>query len=325
GAFQDAPRPREAFLGKVGRGQAVGRRLGSVQLLGIGRIAQEFPQAGGLRAGRAQGVQHLFGIQAQQPGHRDGRRQRAHRAGGVEDLVVRAPQEFAYAYAHFVARHRSHEQVLARAAQRLGYRQRGWKHHGGRVEHRTVVHVVLFHHVCRRGVDHGGEQWRGLPPSDQYLRWSVGWTHGRRIALDGLHRPRARARQYRTQAVKQQVFGSPQYGGRDIVKAQVGGEFRERGAGVGVMVGHSHQNERGRPSTCSATYARIRLVEIGATWYRRVSRNLRSTSYSLAKPKPPWNCRQALAASHDASAASSLAMFAWAPHGWGASNRRQAS
>src|SRR5579871_1705199 len=27
-----------------------------------------------------------------------------------------------------------------------------------------------------------------------------------------------------------------------------------------------HQNERGRPSTCSATYARIRLVEIGATW-----------------------------------------------------------
>ena len=27
-----------------------------------------------------------------------------------------------------------------------------------------------------------------------------------------------------------------------------------------------HQNDRGRPSTCSATYDRIRLVEIGATW-----------------------------------------------------------
>ena len=26
------------------------------------------------------------------------------------------------------------------------------------------------------------------------------------------------------------------------------------------------QNDRGRPSTCSATYDRIRLVEIGATW-----------------------------------------------------------
>jgi hypothetical protein len=27
-----------------------------------------------------------------------------------------------------------------------------------------------------------------------------------------------------------------------------------------------HQNDLGRPSTCSATYERIRLVEIGATW-----------------------------------------------------------
>ena len=27
-----------------------------------------------------------------------------------------------------------------------------------------------------------------------------------------------------------------------------------------------HQNERGNPSTCSATYERMRLVEIGATW-----------------------------------------------------------
>src|SRR5262249_41249032 len=49
----------------------------------------------------------------------------------------------------------------------------------------------------------------------------------------------------------------------------------------------NHQKERGRPRTCSATYERIRLVEMGATRYRRVSRNLRSTSYSAAKPKPP--------------------------------------
>ena len=39
-----------------------------------------------------------------------------------------------------------------------------------------------------------------------------------------------------------------------------------------------NQNDRGNPSTCSATYDRIKLVEIGATWYSRVSRNLRSTS-----------------------------------------------
>ena len=39
-----------------------------------------------------------------------------------------------------------------------------------------------------------------------------------------------------------------------------------------------------------------------------------------AKPKPPWVWRQALAACHDASAASSFAMLASAPHGSPASN-----
>src|SRR6266850_4342696 len=73
------------------------------------------------------------------------------------------------------------------------------------------------------------------------------------------------------------------------------------------------QNDRGRPRTCSARYARMRLVEIGATRYRRVSLNLRSISYSAAKPKPPWVCRHTLAASQDALAARCLAMFASAP------------
>ncbi|MNL75178.1 hypothetical protein D3C87_2009360 [compost metagenome] len=40
---------------------------------------------------------------------------------------------------------------------------------------------------------------------------------------------------------------------------------------------------------------------------------MRSTSYSQAKPKPPWVCRQALAASQEALAAKYLAMFALAP------------
>ena len=66
------------------------------------------------------------------------------------------------------------------------------------------------------------------------------------------------------------------------------------------------------------------LVEIGATWYRRVSRNLRSMSYSHAKPKPPWVCRQTLAASQLALAARYLAMLASAPAFWWASIFSQA-
>ena len=46
----------------------------------------------------------------------------------------------------------------------------------------------------------------------------------------------------------------------------------------------AHQKDLGKSSSWVATKDRIRLVDIGATWYRRVSRNLRSTSYSAVKP-----------------------------------------
>src|SRR2546430_10960165 len=68
----------------------------------------------------------------------------------------------------------------------------------------------------------------------------------------------------------------------------------------------------------------MRLVEIGATRYRRISRNLGSLSYSAAKPNPPCVWRQTLAASHAAFAASCLAMFASAPQGSPPSKRSHA-
>ena len=51
----------------------------------------------------------------------------------------------------------------------------------------------------------------------------------------------------------------------------------------------------------------------GATVYSRASRNLRSTSYSSAKPKPPKVCTHMSAAAQLASDASSLAMLASSP------------
>ncbi len=44
------------------------------------------------------------------------------------------------------------------------------------------------------------------------------------------------------------------------------------------------QYDRGKPSTWVAMYDSTRLLLTGATWKRRVSRNLRSTSYSSTKP-----------------------------------------
>src|SRR5665213_1658309 len=68
----------------------------------------------------------------------------------------------------------------------------------------------------------------------------------------------------------------------------------------------------------------MRFVEIGAICISRVSRHLRSTSYSRAKPKPPWVCKQASAACQEASAASSFAMLASGPQGSAWSNSEAA-
>src|SRR2546421_7845382 len=69
------------------------------------------------------------------------------------------------------------------------------------------------------------------------------------------------------------------------------------------VVGHPDpplSYERGRPRTCSATYAVTRLFVTGATRYRRASRNFRSMPTSTAMPLPPKVVIATSAASHAA-------------------------
>ncbi|MNI48867.1 hypothetical protein D3C73_1034540 [compost metagenome] len=222
--FQDVARAGEALACQVRGGHAIGRGLGRMQLLGVGRITQKLPQARRLRAGRTQGVQHLVGRELEQAAGGDGGGQGAGRARRVENLVVRAPQEFTHPDAHFIARNRRHQQVTARTAQRLRNRQRGREHYGGRMEHRTVVDVVLLHHVGRRRVHHGGKQGRGAAAVDQHFAGSIGRPHRSGIAVYGQHRARRRAGEYRRQAIQQQIFGAAQYRRRDVFVAQFGGK-----------------------------------------------------------------------------------------------------
>ncbi|KAG0760623.1 hypothetical protein G6F22_019080 [Rhizopus arrhizus] len=86
--FQDVAGAGEALARQIRGSDAVGCRLGGVQLLGIGGVAQELPKTCGLGAGRAQRVQHLFRRQLEQVAGGDCGGQGARRAGGVEDLVV---------------------------------------------------------------------------------------------------------------------------------------------------------------------------------------------------------------------------------------------
>ena len=81
-------------------------------------------------------------------------RQRADRARGVEDAVVRAAHEFADADAGLVAGNRCQQHLGAGLAFGLRRRHHGREDHGGRVQHRAVVHVVLLHHVRQIGRAH---------------------------------------------------------------------------------------------------------------------------------------------------------------------------
>jgi len=96
----------------IGGGDAVHGRFGGVQLFGIGRIAQEFPQPGCLRAGAAQGVPGGLAVQFKQVAHRHGRGQGAGGGGGVENAVMARTQEFADANAAFVAGHHGRDPLL---------------------------------------------------------------------------------------------------------------------------------------------------------------------------------------------------------------------
>ena len=120
GAFEDALCARHPFAGKAGREETVRRCLGGVQLLGVGRVAQELPESRGLRPRRPQRLLGPVGVEAEELRGGGGGRQGSGRAGGVEHRVVRSAEEFAHADPGLVARDGGEEQLLARLLLRLG-------------------------------------------------------------------------------------------------------------------------------------------------------------------------------------------------------------
>ncbi len=224
--------PVKPSLRQVGGGQAIGRGLGGMQLLGIGRIAQELPQPCGLRAGRAQRMEHLLSVQAEQAAHRDGGGDECRPCRWCGKSVVRAAQEFADADADFVAGDRRREQVRPERRQRLGDGERGREDDGGGMENRAVMHVVLLEHMGCRRIDHGGEQrgWCRVRETRISAAPSAGPMASARIArwLATARAPRPASAEPAQSS--EQVFGAAQHRLRDVLEAQAGGKSRELGA-----------------------------------------------------------------------------------------------
>ena len=125
-----------------------------MQLFRIGRIAQELPQAACLCPRRTERIKHLLRRQAKQTARRGRGRHRPGSARCMEHLVVRAAKKLAHANASFVTRHRRRNKVPARCAASLRECQRNGKNDRCRMEHRTVVHVVLFRKMRRGAIHH---------------------------------------------------------------------------------------------------------------------------------------------------------------------------
>ena len=175
--LEDAARPGEPFEREIGRHQAAGGGVGGVELLGVGRVAQELPEAGRLGAGRAEGMQHPLGRQPQQMagGGRGGEGPGG--AGGVEGPVVRAAEELADPDADLVADDRSRQQLATGPAEGLRHGQRRRKDDRCGMEHRAVVHVVLLGEMRGRRVHHRREQGRAAAAADQDLRRALVRPH----------------------------------------------------------------------------------------------------------------------------------------------------
>ena len=246
---EDVLRARESVLGQVGRHQARSGRMRRVQLLAVGARAQELPQPCRLRAGRAEGVLHLRGREAQQPAHGGSSGQGAGRGRGVEDAVVAAAQEFAHADADLVAGHAGGHELGAAGADALGDGQRGREDHGRGVKDRAVVHVVLLGHMRGRGIGQGRHHGRGGVGTAQDLARPLRRSLGQRKARDALHGARALACEHGAEPVHPEVFGALLNGGGNVVPAQRGSELGQRmdahlgvvfhGLGLRRILGHA--------------------------------------------------------------------------------------
>ncbi|MNN15359.1 hypothetical protein D3C81_1284610 [compost metagenome] len=264
-AFEDLLRAGEARARQPGRLQAVGRGLGGVQLLGIRGVAQELPQARGLRAGRAQRLVDAFGIQVVELGHRGRGGERADGARGVEHGVVRAAHELADADAGLIAGDRRQQHLGAGLAFGLRRGDDGREHHRGRVQHRAVVHVVLLDHVRRSAVDQRGEVGRGAAPVDQHFGVALARPHGGGEFLQAAHGRGVLAGDGRGNPVKEQVLGALDHGGGHVRELEIGQELAQLAGRVVGVCGLAHAGSDAELDSWKRKDAR-RSLRDGRAW-----------------------------------------------------------
>jgi hypothetical protein len=232
---EDPARARHAFAGEEGGEKPVRGGFRGVQLLRVGGVAEEFPEAGGLRSGGAERLSRPLRVEPEELRSRRRGGEGARGAGGVEDGVVGAPEKFADADSRLVAGDRGEEKILAGAL--LGLRQgedRG-EDDRSRMEDGPVVHVVLLHYMGRRPVDQGGEVRARSGAIDHHLARAPGRSGLPRESLEGAHGARILPGESGPEPVEEKLLRVLDHGPRQVRPAESGEELAER---LGRIRGH---------------------------------------------------------------------------------------
>ncbi|MNH27013.1 hypothetical protein D3C78_1187610 [compost metagenome] len=110
-----------------------------MQLLRVGSIAQELPQAGGLGSSTAEQIDKTRLVEVHQFSYRYRGGQCANGRGGVESAVVGASQELTDTNTRLVTSNGCQEQFATRFAKVLSCSQHSRENNGSRVQHGAIV------------------------------------------------------------------------------------------------------------------------------------------------------------------------------------------
>ena len=100
-------------------------------------------------------------------------RYRPGRSCRIENHDSESAQKLSNPYAHFISGYHRRNEFLAASAQRLSNRQCRRKHDRRWMEHRSVVHVVLFGKMGRCSIASGRNQWTAASPVNQGLAGAI--------------------------------------------------------------------------------------------------------------------------------------------------------
>jgi hypothetical protein len=172
-------------------------------------------------------VDHVLGVETQQPARGRCGGQRAGRAGGMEDPIVRPPEELTDPDADLVTGDRGYQHLLAGRPDGLSDRQRRREDDVRRMKHGSIVDIILLGDMACGCVDHDCEVGRGAPTGDQDFRRAFPTPHRLGKALDRLDRASRTTGERRTGPIHEQIFGPREDGIRDGFPVETSREFGE--------------------------------------------------------------------------------------------------